>query len=249
MFSFFSRNPPLLQTLRDYIERKLTLPSECQYAYTVISKKDPSKFLIISNYPNEWVELYKRNNFQFVDPVILKGLKQSLPFAWDENITLLSDINFNKIFSLSRQYNILNGFTFVLHDHHNNLSLLSIIPDTNSNDKSETQPISEKSIMQMHLIEFNAQMYKLVESASTGSLYVRASPTKTIFTQREHEVLYWASMGKTYPEIASILGISVSTIKFHMGNVVNKLQVANARQAIRLGITMDLIKPIASAAR
>jgi len=249
MFSVFSQNPLLLQTLRDYIERKLILPDEQQYAYTVISKKDPSKALIISSYPEEWVKLYKSNNFQFVDPVILKALKQCLPFAWDENITLISDIKFNKIFSLSRHFNIVNGFTFVLHDHYNNLALLSIIPNINEKNTPDTRLMLDKSQMQMHLIDFNAQMYMLIESASTGRNYIKNNPNKEIFTQREHEVLYWASMGKTYPEIASILGISVSTIKFHMGNVVSKLQVANARQAIRLGIAMDLIKPTSSAAR
>ena len=95
--------------------------------------------------------------------------------------------------------------------------------------------------MQMRLIEFNAQMYRLVDMAAVGTQAIRPDATKAILTQREHEVLYWASMGKTYPEIAAILVISVSTVKFHMGNIVNKLQVANARQAIRRCAAMNLI--------
>ncbi|MCP1065890.1 helix-turn-helix transcriptional regulator [Serratia symbiotica] len=55
---------------------------------------------------------------------------------------------------------------------------------------------------------------------------------KPIFTLQDNEVLYWSSMGKTYGEIAAIAGISVSTVKFHMGNIVSKLGVSNARQAI-----------------
>ena len=62
-------------------------------------------------------------------------------------------------------------------------------------------------------------------------------------------MLYWASMGKTYAETADIAGISVSTVKFHIRNVVVKLGVSNARQAIRLGVELDLIRPAASAAR
>ncbi|MEG7344004.1 LuxR C-terminal-related transcriptional regulator, partial [Serratia marcescens] len=34
------------------------------------------------------------------------------------------------------------------------------------------------------------------------------------------------------------------TIKFHMGNIVKKLGVANARHAIRLGMELQLIKPV-----
>ena len=62
-------------------------------------------------------------------------------------------------------------------------------------------------------------------------------------------MLYWSSMGKTYGEIAAIAGISVSTVKFHMGNIVSKLCVNNARQAIRLGVELGLITPAATAAR
>ena len=62
-------------------------------------------------------------------------------------------------------------------------------------------------------------------------------------------MLYWSSMGKTYGEIAVIAGISVSTVKFHMGHIVVKLGVGNARQAIRLGVELGLITPAATAAR
>ncbi|WP_222409740.1 LuxR C-terminal-related transcriptional regulator, partial [Yersinia aldovae] len=40
-----------------------------------------------------------------------------------------------------------------------------------------------------------------------------------------------------------ILGIKRSTVKFHIGNVVRKLGVLNAKHAIRLGIELQLIKP------
>lgn len=68
-----------------------------------------------------------------------------------------------------------------------------------------------------------------------------------LFSQRENEILHWASMGKTYQEIALILGITTSTVKFHIGNVVKKLGVLNAKHAIRLGVEMNLIKPVGPA--
>ena len=67
---------------------------------------------------------------------------------------------------------------------------------------------------------------------------------REIFSPRENEILYWASVGKTYSEVSIILGIKRSTVKFHIGNVVRKLGVLNAKHAIRLGIELKLIKPI-----
>ena len=87
MFSVFNENPILTETLRDYIDRKLSHLGSPEYAYTVINKKNPSKLLIISSYPDEWVNLYRTNNLQHIDPVILTGFKRTSPFAWDENIT------------------------------------------------------------------------------------------------------------------------------------------------------------------
>jgi len=243
MFSFLENNSSMLQTLKDYIDRKMDLSEVEQYAYLVISKKNPFKTLLVSNYPDEWIKLYQDNHFQFIDPVVLKAFKQSSPFGWDENITFLTD----NIFSLSRRYNILNGITFVLHDHHNNLALLSVITQSDNAYAAESPLWHEKQLMQMRLIEFNAQMYRLIDMAAGGTQAIRPDATKAIFTQREQEVLYWASMGKTYPEIATILVISVSTVKFHMGNIVNKLQVANARQAIRRCVAMNLISSPAMA--
>ncbi len=249
MLSAFNENQTITETLRDHIDRKLSSLGNVEYAYTVVSKKNPSDVLIISSYPDEWVNLYRANNFQLTDPVILTAFKRTSPFAWDENITLMSDLKFTKIFTLSKQYNIVNGFTFVLHDHKNNLALLSIIIANNQQEELEARLSSEHGAMQMLLIDIHEQMYHLAGASSSGKKKQYPQASKAIFTPRENEVLYWASMGKTYGEIVSIVGISVSTVKFHMGNIVAKLGVSNARQAIRLGVELELITPAATAAR
>ncbi|HEN3643903.1 TPA: helix-turn-helix transcriptional regulator, partial [Yersinia enterocolitica] len=65
-----------------------------------------------------------------------------------------------------------------------------------------------------------------------------------IFSKRENEIIYWASVGKSYQEIALILGIQSTTVKHHMGKVVKKLGVTNAKHAIGLAVELQLIRPI-----
>ncbi|MCX8958736.1 helix-turn-helix transcriptional regulator [Erwinia psidii] len=251
MFSLFRENRTLKDTLRAYIDRKLSPFGELEYAYTVVGKKNPSDVLIISSYPDEWIRLYQTGQFQLTDPVILTAFRRTSPFAWDENITLMSELRFTRIFSLSRQYNIVNGYTFVLHDHMNNLALLSFIIKCNDQGGLEQQQrlSSEQAVLQMLLIDFNEQMYRLAGPDIAGAMKTATAEEKAIFSPRENEVLYWVSMGKTYAEIAVIAGISLSTVKFHMKNVLLKLGVSNTPQAVRLGIELDLIRPAASVAR
>jgi transcriptional regulator EpsA len=49
---------------------------------------------------------------------------------------------------------------------------------------------------------------------------------------REAEILKWVGLGKTNPEIGSILDISAFTVKNHMQRVFKKLNVSNRAQAV-----------------
>ncbi|MDQ3186827.1 MAG: transcriptional regulator EpsA [Pseudomonadota bacterium] len=49
---------------------------------------------------------------------------------------------------------------------------------------------------------------------------------------REIEILDWVRIGKTNPEIASILGISTYTVKNHLRHIFKKLDVYNRTQAV-----------------
>lgn len=243
MFSVLRDNEVLLESFKCFIERKLEPYKELKYAYVVLNKKDPSDVLIVSSYPDEWVKRYNENNFHRIDPVIFKACRQSSPFAWDENIALVSGVKFNKIFQLSRKYNIVNGYTFVLHDHINNLAILSFVADDNVGD-CENLIKPGVSSLQMLLIEINEQMYKLSEVMISGGMQRHNQSKNSPFTERENEVIYWISKGKNYADIASIIDISLSTVKFHVKNIVKKLGVNNMRQAIALSVELDLIMPV-----
>lgn len=51
-------------------------------------------------------------------------------------------------------------------------------------------------------------------------------------TERETEIMAWVAMGKTNPEIGSILNISGYTVKNHMQRIFQKLNVLNRAQAV-----------------
>ena len=244
MSLFFTENQAIIDTAQHYFDRKLKQLGDLKYAYMVLNKKNPADMVIISNYPSEWVDIYKENNFQQIDPVVIASFTRIAPFSWDENITINSELNFSKIFNLSKNYKIVNGHTFILHDYYNNLALLSILMNENGVNETEAIVKDNEDKLQMLLIKVHDKivtLYKVLDSNTAAKKQL----SKDIFSPRENEILYWASVGKTYQEIALILGIKVSTVKFHIGNVVKKLGVMNAKHAIRMGVELQLIKPAA----
>jgi transcriptional regulator EpsA len=86
-------------------------------------------------------------------------------------------------------------------------------------------------------------MYKSVELEQGSETILKNVQTeKQLISPREIEVLRWVCSGKTNPEIADILYVSVNTIKNHVHNAISKLGVENRAQAASKAKEMDLLK-------
>ncbi|POT56328.1 LuxR family transcriptional regulator [Citrobacter amalonaticus] len=227
--------------IKHQLEATLNTLGDLTWAYVVLSKKDMSCIFGVTNYPDEWVTQYREQGLQYTDPVVITALNKLTPFSWDEKLLTRPDFNFGKLFDQASQFGIINGYTFVLHDYQNNLVTLSFIV-----------PASKRNEIMEILIQNKGDISLLLASVHETYLTLISLPHKETekpdkqspFTQRENEILYWTSVGKTYQETGMILGIKVRTVKFHMSNIVKKMGVANARHAVRLGVELQLIKPV-----
>ncbi|MEQ9746279.1 LuxR family transcriptional regulator [Pectobacterium actinidiae] len=241
MSPLFSSSEIISRVIKGHFNENLDHYDGVKFSFMVLNKKNPSEMIIISSYPDEWVNLYKENKYQHIDPVVLASFNKISPFSWEKSLVINTRLQLAKIFDLSKRYNIINGYTFVLHDHGDNLAMLSIIVDSSYPDDVDAFIEEKKDTFQMLLIDAYEKIISLCREMIESKKQLN---NKEIFSQRENEILYWASMGKTYLEVAIILGIKTSTVKFHIGNVVKKLGVLNAKHAIRLGVELQLIKPV-----
>ncbi|MEL6148005.1 MAG: response regulator transcription factor [Chloroflexota bacterium] len=68
------------------------------------------------------------------------------------------------------------------------------------------------------------------------------TPTQDFnLSPREHEILKLIAEGMSYGQIASKLTISMSTVKFHVSNMLDKLSVATRNEAIAIAARNGLI--------
>jgi len=67
------------------------------------------------------------------------------------------------------------------------------------------------------------------------------SPTREPLTPREQEVLDLLARGLSNKTIASRLGISDQTVKFHVAAVMGKLGATNRTRAVRLALEHGLV--------
>ncbi len=62
-------------------------------------------------------------------------------------------------------------------------------------------------------------------------------------TSREAECLQWAACGKTFEDIADILGMTARAVKFHLDLARHKLCALNVTHAVARALSLQMIGP------
>ncbi|MCC6146429.1 MAG: response regulator transcription factor [Anaerolineaceae bacterium] len=80
----------------------------------------------------------------------------------------------------------------------------------------------------------------LSTEAAQALIHSATTPTNTGLTNRELEVLHLMVAGQNNPEIAAALGVSRSTIKTHVSNILAKLGVSSRLEAVKFALERRL---------
>ena len=65
---------------------------------------------------------------------------------------------------------------------------------------------------------------------------------RALLTPREKEALKLLKQGKSAAEVAMVLGIRERTVKFHVSNILQKLNAANRTHALAIAIEKGLLE-------
>jgi len=89
------------------------------------------------------------------------------------------------------------------------------------------------------LHEFNRQAAALEEREAPG---LRAASPGPELTARQREILELVASGLTYKEVGAALCISESTVKYHMGQILERLHLKNREEVVAYALQSGLVR-------
>jgi len=171
----------------------------------------------------EWLQLYKSQRLDALDPVAQEAFEFQQPLPWAE-VYRKSAFDSRNFISLSQDFRLLDG--------------MSCANKSNRFSRGATcvSVTSERWLSSSQLNVLHFILPHLNEAIAQPMLW--AKPEMTF---REKEILDWVKIGKSSWEISVILSVSERTVKFHLNNVYKKLDVHCRAQAIARAFKLGVI--------
>ncbi|VAX12517.1 hypothetical protein MNBD_GAMMA24-2823 [hydrothermal vent metagenome] len=183
------------------------------------------------SYPQKWVQSYSENDFGLVDPVALMGTQTTEPFNWEiayQDLELTSEMK--EFIGLAEDYGMKTGMCCTCNASVGE-NIDTIMSFETTGYKADKEYLDIVAYIVPHLHEAIGRIDKTDQIP-------KDLPN---FTLRERETLKWSYEGKTAWEIGVILSISERTVKFHLNNIYQKLNVANRSQAVAKAIRYKIV--------
>ncbi|MEE4153964.1 MAG: LuxR family transcriptional regulator [Erythrobacter sp.] len=178
-------------------------------------------------FSEEWLELYEREACRLHDPIPARVLGHGAMLTWQQAMAMGPNTAGNEsYFARMREHGLVHGFGVPLFGPRGRDAYASFDFD---------RPLGEVSNEAIGIVRSLAQaahqrICKLIQQEGE----------KPELSEREREVLTWASRGKSMAAIATILDLSPETVKTYLKRVYGKLDVSDrvgaSVKAIKLGL-------------
>ena len=191
-----------------------------------ISKSEP--FSIVT-YNQQWINCYREKNYFEVDPVLKNVRRSILPLDWAD--IEISSKEVQHFFKEAIEAGVgQHGLSIPVQGRNGDYSVLSITVDESSEDWDHFKNTYMRDLQILALY-----FHKSVLEVNN------VSPPDFNLTNRELDILYWSACGKSSEDTGAIIGISKSTVRFHVSNILTKLNAVNITHAVGKAIFYGLI--------
>lgn len=181
------------------------------------------------SYPREWVNLYIKEDYSKIDPILRSHYGRFLTQLWSGTYRQATSPPEQKFIKNAQAFGLSDGITLGVACHRNGAGSVFSFAGKSLSDPARHIALLEYLVPHLHVALMRT---------------VSPSPTHNPdLSHREREVLDWMKEGKTSWEISHILHISERTVNFHVQNILSKLQASTRGHAIALAMQQGLIGP------
>jgi DNA-binding CsgD family transcriptional regulator len=212
-------------------------------SYLQYAKSDETSMLSsIVTYPREWQRHYFLKGYLSIDPVIRHGSRAMLPFDWE---TLETDepavVAF---FSDAIRHDLgRRGLSIPVRNRKHTHSLVSFNSNATPNEWESFKRSNMTYLQHLAaLIDAAANIDTKLPLGSAASINSKP-PDPVRLSQREEQCLIWAARGKTYQEVADIVGVSLGSVKTYLDTARHKLHCINLTHTVAVAVATGLISP------
>jgi DNA-binding CsgD family transcriptional regulator len=176
-----------------------------------------------NTWPADWLAIYNEHQVFFDDPIVLEAQRRMTPFRWSEleQRRPLSAPS-QEIMKLAHAYGWADGLVVPVHGPAGYQGVVSLA----SRQTIQLSP-SEVSSLWMLAMAVHARC------RDTPGMGISSSEVPRL-TAREAACMAWIAAGKTDWEAAQLLGISPSTVHFHVERVKKRLGSSSRTEAAAL---------------
>lgn len=177
--------------------------------------------LIVSDFPDGWINAYIDNRLFDVDPILHWAEEHMCPYTWAE--CGMAEVD-PEILVAAASHGVADGLSCPQHGLDHELAVFNLVRATPVDAKSpeiQLQKIILKWFVGV-LFEKSTELFPEAFSKSRDNT----------LTEREKDCLRWAAEGKTSWEIGQIMEIAESTVVHHLRNAGLKLGVSRRQGAV-----------------
>lgn len=195
--------------------------------HPIISR--PAQHAIFCSYPEAWMQHYVAHNYEAIDPVRNHLPATEEAFLWDslrQTLTREQD-------TCMREADAAGLKTGIAVPLHGQRGMLAGIGAASSHGKAD---VGRDNLTQVQII--CRQFYNCYIMLEKRDI---TPPRHSILTRRERDVADLYRRGHKRASIATALGISENSIKFHLRNFRIKMGAATLRAAFMKAIKLGII--------
>ncbi|GGY27724.1 helix-turn-helix transcriptional regulator [Paludibacterium paludis] len=219
----------------DYLQQQIPVEHMCLVVGRINQQRMMQRLdkVVEITYPHNWIEHYIHENYASCDPVLLTPLSPN-PLLWQERFSQVNTNQEKRFIAEATSVGLGDGITCSAFSQKHNLAcLISLAGKDVSMDRQLVEMV-------------NTLVPHLHQAVIRTTIPATVNQPGIVLSHREHDIFHWMSHGKTNWEIATILDISERTVKFHVANIIRKLNANNRTHAIVLGLQLGIQPPLAA---